>query len=262
MENPIPDPAPTEVTSISTDDFRSLSKSVSAETFSTAMETSESECTTVDENASTEIHTSKSLDVINANLLDEQQQRQSEINENFLMAQENFKAALRNRAKVMSLELGIEVKNVPKARTKYGLHDDGILTEAQRNRLRVMSSEFGIEIGDDVCRKSHEGAKKTQLQMNKDRMMASNECFYSRACDNANFINQNVEAETERKPKALTLDLTIEQPPVRQTQVNMNVAFEITVSNQNWFDTHPKKVSYNYNVCLMINQNKYTVEAR
>lgn len=186
-----------------------VSKSTSADTFSTAMETSDSECVTAEELTPSEVHSSKSMDILNANL--EEQQQKEEINQNFLMAQENFKAALRNRAKVMSIELGIETKNVvvPKARTKYGLHDDGMLTEAQRNKLRVMSSEFGIEIGDDVLNKD---VKKGEAQINKEKMMMSSDCFYNKTTDttdNVNFINRNiVEAggETNRK-----LSLTIEK---------------------------------------------------
>lgn len=195
----------------------SLSKSVSAETFSTAMETSESETATIEETAPTEFHSSKSMDIINANL------EEQEINENFLMAQENFKAALRNKAKVMSLELGIETtKNViPKARTKYGLHDDGVLTEAQRNKLRVMSSEFGIEIADEFFRKGLEQNQKSQVQVNKEKMMASSECFYGRICDNANYINQNVET----KPKQLTLKLPVE------TNLNVQKATPMSIDS-------------------------------
>lgn len=200
-----------------------LSKSTSADTFSTAMETSDSDCVTADELTPSEIHSSKSMDILNANL-EEKIQQKEEINENFLMAQENFKAALRNRAKVMSLELGIETKNivVPKARTKYGLHDDGILTEAQRNRLRVMSSEFGVEIGDDLFKKNSETTTKTQVQLNKEKMMTSSECFYNRASDvtdNVNFINRNiVEGDETQFQKEKKLTLKLEKPITQQQQ--------------------------------------------
>lgn len=208
----------TSTTSLLSDiEPKPISKSTSADTFSTAMETSDSECVTAEELTPSEVHSSKSMDILNANL-EEQQQLKEEINQNFLMAQENFKAALRNRAKVMSIELGLETKNVvvPKARTKYGLHDDGMLTEAQRNKLRVMSSEFGIEIGDDVLKKDFN--KKGEAQINKEKMMMSSDCFYNKTTDttdNANFINRNVvEAgdETNRK-----LSLSIEKPEQQKT---------------------------------------------
>lgn len=197
-----------EITLPIEDDTKSLSKSVSAETFSTAMETSDSECVTAEEN--TELRSSKSMDVLNANL---EEQPQKEANENFLMAQENFKAALRNKAKVMNLELGIDIKYAPKVRTKYGLHDNATLTDAQKNKLKVMSSEFGIEIKESLFDKNF-GRTKTILELNKEKVMMSSECFYGNTnCDNANYLNQNLSTDTpETKNKELSLPLPTEAP--------------------------------------------------
>lgn len=137
--------------------------------------------------------------MINANVEQQPQEttttkEQQEANRNYLMAQENFKAALANKAKVMSLELGLESMGVvSKKKTIHGLHNS-TLTEAQRNKLRVMSSEFGIDVKHVIQKDDH---VKTALEMNREKAMASSECFYGRTevvprLDNENFINRNV----------------------------------------------------------------------
>lgn len=223
---------------------KSLSKSLSVDTFST--------CESDLVSTPNEIHSSSSMDILNANL----DQQKDGINENFLIAEENFKAALRNKAKVMSLELGIETKVVPKARTKYGLHDDGLLTEAQRNKLRVMSSEFGIEIGDDVKKDLHlQEKKKTQIEMNKEKMMASNECFYNRSYDNVNFVNQNIpeagETEIRNNNKKLSLilekpDLDIQKPTPMSIDSTPLSEIVSTPSTNQFFQQPPSTAATNF----------------
>lgn len=211
---------------------KTISKSTSVDSFNTAMETSESECNTVEAVTPSELHSSKSMDILNANS-DELQQKE-EINENFLIAQENFQAALRNKAKVMSLELGIQTKNlVPKARTKYGLYNDGILTEAQRNKLRVMSSEFGIEIGDDLYQKNSQKSKKSDLQINKEKMMSSNDCFYN-TTDNVNFINRNVVESGDDTQNNKHLVLKLEKstiPPIQQSNLEVQKSTPMSIDS-------------------------------
>lgn len=135
-----------------------------------------------------------SLDSINANVKEaEETSKVNVVNENFLMAQENFKAALRNKAKVMSLELGLEISTIPKKKTKFSLSESN-LTEAQRNKLKVMSSEFGLAIDTVSFVKT-----QTQVDINKKKMMESSDCFFydneSKKLDNDNYVNSNVDEE-------------------------------------------------------------------
>lgn len=151
---------------------------------------------------SEDMHSAHSMDILNANLLDlelgAEPKEEPQFSDNYLAAQENFQAALRNRAKVMSHEMGIETSAVlKKKKTKHGLHDT-TLTEAQKNKLRVMSSEFGIDIVNDSYRMR---GSKSSMEINRDKAMASSDCFFTERTkekwDNVNFVNRNVDERNE-----------------------------------------------------------------
>lgn len=179
-----------------------LTPTISTDSFVTANE----DIINLDETStekSEEMHSAHSMDMINANLQELQelaieQKEEPQLSDNYLAAQENFQAALRNRAKVMSHELGIEISAVPKKKkTKHGLHDT-TLTEAQKNKLRVMSSEFGIDVINDNYRLR---SSKSSMEINRDKAMASSDCFFTERSkekwDNVNFVNRNVDDKNE-----------------------------------------------------------------
>ncbi|RZB39557.1 gamma-tubulin complex component 6, partial [Asbolus verrucosus] len=158
------------------------------------------------------IHSSKSLDIINAN--------SEKIEETKVL--ETFEMAKKIKEKVLSEEMGIILTVPTDKRQTTKIFDNPDLTEAQRNKLRVLNSEFGIEIKPPQI---NQLIKKTlsQSEINRNLVLGSSDCFYgdfaARATrvDNANFLyknlvnKENCTDENEKKIKkstSLSLNVT------------------------------------------------------
>ena len=110
---------------------------------------------------------------------------------------ENFEQARRNRMKVMSEEMGFNIINTKPIIKNLNIVNSN-LTDLQKNRLKVMSSEFGLDIKLNIIPENITSA----ANINKQKVMNSNECFYPEksagshpdVCDNENYVNSNVVA--------------------------------------------------------------------
>ncbi|XP_044759477.1 gamma-tubulin complex component 6 [Coccinella septempunctata] len=189
---------------------------------------------TIQNNETPQIHSAKSLDELNANLEEEEEeiveieQPQSEKvnnndlleepkNDNFKQTLENFETAKRNKRKVMNEELGLRLgdSNTDQPKSKVEWKSDN-LTDAQKNRMRVMSSEFDIEI------KPRERIEKelTITDINKFKMMTSTvfsyENYTEKKVDNENTINRNNTKDKE----IVTKDTQISNQMEQNKQIN------------------------------------------
>lgn len=187
------------------------------------------------------VPSSNSLDRLNANI--ETVEINNEVNRNITMAMETSEMARKNKAKVMSVELGVDY-TAPNIK-KNVLDNQSNLTELQRNRLRVMSTEFGIpyekeEIDEqreltsvEINRRKNMSSSNTKfggettetiktrdepltiIEINRRRMLSSNENDYGmdytkknennkETIDNENFVNQNNETvEADNELRAI-----------------------------------------------------------
>ncbi|XP_050309188.1 gamma-tubulin complex component 6 isoform X2 [Anthonomus grandis grandis] len=180
------------------------------------------------------MHSSESMDVINANVrtellecIPEQQRTEtketiSTVNSNPTIQQtiDNFELARKIKKKVLNQELGIAISDWSQNREKP--IKPGVtypnLTEAQRNKLRVLSSEFGIESLKDNVKTDR---VITVAVVNRNKIMGHNECFipnYGVKTDNASFVNKNVkedmhpekgESKTTQVKKSVSLQLDL-----------------------------------------------------
>lgn len=178
------------------------------------------------------VPSSNSLDRLNANI--ETVEINNEVNRNITMAMENSEMARKNKAKVMSVELGIDYKTTQIK--KKILDNQNNLTELQRNRLKVMSTEFNIPYQKEEKYEQREltsveinrrrnmsgsntkfGSHTTEIikarerpltivEVNRRKMLSSNESDYGmdytmksenneETIDNENFVNQNNDAD-------------------------------------------------------------------
>ncbi|GJQ83899.1 hypothetical protein Trydic_g19839 [Trypoxylus dichotomus] len=185
-----------------------ISSPNSCETFATAVsETSESDdqdrqCVLEDDSQpEKEIHTLASLDIINANA-----EGDTKISEVAQIAAENFEIARRNRAKVLSEEMGIVgvdlIGTNQNARTcsRIKTTSESTLSDLERNRLKVMSSEFDLHVAPEKPSRYRKGAEMNAVERNRLKVLGSSECFYVRNesetafVDDANYEVTNREA--------------------------------------------------------------------
>ncbi|KAF5295158.1 hypothetical protein FQR65_LT10546 [Abscondita terminalis] len=113
------------------------------------------------------------------------------------IAFENFEQAKKNKAKVMSIEMGV-ISNAKPTRTVS--LDTTKLTDAQKNKLKVMSSEFAIDLTSITSSECDLNTPLTALEINRNKMMSSSDCFAGNlieydgvrtTCDNDNYLNKN-----------------------------------------------------------------------
>ncbi|XP_018569572.1 gamma-tubulin complex component 6 [Anoplophora glabripennis] len=166
-----------------------------------------------------QIHSSESMDIINANEINA---RDENSNKNVIIVKEsdtknktiqqaidNFELARKIKHKVMTEEMGIDY--CPKIEVKPTDNPTlTILTDAQKNKLKVLSSEFGIQIKTDNIRT---GRLTNAAIINRNKVMGISDCFQYSQLDNENFLNKNIrnaEIITRggaiKKSKSLSLD--------------------------------------------------------
>ncbi|KAJ3646288.1 hypothetical protein Zmor_023880 [Zophobas morio] len=154
------------------------------------------------------MHSSQSLDIINAN------NEKSEDN-TIKAVMETFAMARKIKEKVLSEEMGIILAAPVHKKQVSSIFDNEKLTDAQRNKLRVLSSEFGIEIKPPQIKKS-----LTQCEINRNVVLGSSDCFYPFKLDNVNYLNKNLATSTEesekkiKKSTSLSLDFVKIDPPI------------------------------------------------
>lgn len=166
-----------------------------------------------------EMHSSESMDIINANEIadkDENSNKPVEIiqepnlrDANIQQAIDNFELARKIKHKVMTEEMGIDYGPRREIKPTDNL-TLAILTEAQKNKLKILSSEFDIPIKPDNIRTD----RLTNASIiNRNKVMGISDCFQYSQLDNENFINKNIRnAEiinrggTIKKSKSLSLD--------------------------------------------------------
>lgn len=233
----------------------------------------------------------ESLDIINANSIDStdtllKESEDKPKNINMMISAENFEMARKNKAKVLSLEMGITFHPIVKARNLNNTKDSN-LTEAQRNKLRVMSSEFDMVLSSpspiDVQ------SAPTIVQINRSRMMTSNECFNIQTnlstdevnqntpkCDNDNFLvgknfenvttdsNKNLDVKkwATKKQGRLSLDLTkVEQKENDSSPKPRNPKFEFEKISPMSVDSAPLSTATTPSNQLVISFEKTDYEA-
>lgn len=166
--------------------------------------------TIVLESPEQKVHSSKSLDLLNANNLEEQSDNNANVEivpKSIQQAIENYQTARRNKEKVLQQELGIDFNYKPQ-RTEPELTNKPVLTQAQKNKLKVLSSEFGITFEHEQI---HITKPLTVISENRNKVMGTSDCFvYNKTLDNERFLKKNlknVEDTFSQKPsKSLTLD--------------------------------------------------------
>ncbi|CAH1993487.1 unnamed protein product [Acanthoscelides obtectus] len=171
----------------------------------TKQDDDEEEAVFHDSTTNFQIHSSESMDILNANTEDQLNEVPAEktVPPHIQTVIDNYKMAKQIKQKVMTQEMGIDFsssadpKRTEDATATY-------LTEAQKNKLRILSSEFGIEVKDVRKLRMSKAA-----QNNKNRILGTSDCFHY--LDNVDFVNKNHE-ESMKKSKSLTLDLSKKQP--------------------------------------------------
>lgn len=166
-----------------------------------------------------EIHSSKSMDIMNANEMenkDENFNKPVQIvqepnlrNETIQQAIDNFELARKIKRKVMTEEMGIDY--CPRIEMKPTDNPTlAILTEAQKNKLKILSSEFGIQVKPDNIRIER---LTNALTTNRNKVMGISDCFQYSQLDNENFLNKNMRnaeiitrSGAIKKSKSLSLD--------------------------------------------------------
>jgi hypothetical protein len=147
------------------------------------------------------IHSSKSLDIINANKIEETASNPT---------LETFAMARQIKEKVLSEEMGMII-TVPIIKKPATILDNHKMTDAQRNKLKVLSSEFGIEIKPRIKK------SLTQCEINRNLVLGTSD--WQPKLDNVNFVNKNFanSDESEKKVKkstSLSLDFVKIDPPI------------------------------------------------
>lgn len=161
---------------------------------------------TLQNETTTQIHSAKSMDELNANLDEEsdeiakteteKENNNTDIvepqNDNFRQTLENFEIAKQNKRKVMNVELGLRLGDEAIIETKPKVKwESDNLTDAQKNRMKVMSSEFNIEIGP----RERLDKELTISDINKFKVMSSTVFSYENYSEkktvNENTINSN-----------------------------------------------------------------------
>ncbi|KAJ8949056.1 hypothetical protein NQ318_016958 [Aromia moschata] len=169
---------------------------------------------------STHLHSSLSMDIINANkegeIEDENSNKKEEVKEktkvlskNVQQAIDNFEMARRNKQKVMEVEMNIQYcPTIERKVSKTPIVS--YLTDAQQNKIRMLSSEFGIDI------KPERTDRLTSVGLiNRNRVMGVSDSLNLARLDNESFVNKNVrnleetssKIGTVKKSKSLLLDL-------------------------------------------------------
>ncbi|KAJ8913230.1 hypothetical protein NQ315_016173 [Exocentrus adspersus] len=160
------------------------------------------------------IHSSNSMDIINANtnsVGDTNSNAGVEVVYEANPAQQaidNFELARKIKHKVMTEEMGIDYCQ---GIEKKPVNDNtcAVLTAAQKNKLKVLSSEFGIvTMRPETIRTDR---LTTALLINRNKVMGISDCFQYHPLDNEIFLNKNEENITKsttmlKKSKSLLLD--------------------------------------------------------
>ncbi|CAH1116129.1 unnamed protein product [Phaedon cochleariae] len=203
--------------------FENLAETSSADSFYSIPEHTEKEANTNEakvekmeievEHHLTNMNSSESLDIINANIGDGNQNESTDknANSNIQQAKENFATARRIKHKVMTQEMGIDYGENPMTKTA-DVPRTTYLTDAQKNKLKILSTEFGIELAPELS--MPERVQSAQM-VNRNRVMGISDCFAHKVLDNENFVNKNLRNIEEnsngtgavKKSKSLLLDL-------------------------------------------------------
>ncbi|CAG9863087.1 unnamed protein product [Phyllotreta striolata] len=151
-------------------------------------------------------------DVINANIeFSDNNANLPTVPANIQQAIDNFAEARKNKARIMTEELGV-VSNTKSLTRPLTASSDTCLTQAQKNKLKMLSSEFGITFKPDVIK-----AKPITIStINRNKVMRSHDCFDYKL-DNEIFQNKNARitentVHTLGKSKSMNLELE-KQPP-------------------------------------------------
>lgn len=154
------------------------------------------------ESSEKKLHSSKSLDVLNANSFEEQSDNNANIetvNRRNQQETENSQSAEQINENVMQNKTEKNIGEI--SHFTY-------FTEAQKNKLKVLSSEFGITVNPE---KIHTTNYETSLSQNRNRVMGISDCFeYDQKLDNERFLRKNLknmkDTSTIKQSKSLTLD--------------------------------------------------------
>ncbi|VEN64037.1 unnamed protein product [Callosobruchus maculatus] len=175
------------------------------------------------------IHSSESMDILNANTEDQTKEKEPEtktIPPHVQTMIDNFKLARQIKHKVMTQEMGIDFSASAPHSTETEANVTPCLTDAQKNKLRILSSEFGIEVKDVKRLRMSKAA-----QSNKDKILGTSDCFHY--LDNADFVNKNLE-EPMKKSKSLTLELNTKSSKV---EIDRPIPMSVDSTPQSEFST-------------------------
>ncbi|KAL3274680.1 hypothetical protein HHI36_016059 [Cryptolaemus montrouzieri] len=191
-----------------------------------------------------EIHSSISLDEINANLCETKDEVQvvkedngndrSPTNDNFKQTLENFEMAKRNKQKVLTQELGIGVEVTTKSQIPPKL-DTTKLTDAQRNKLKVMSSEFDVKITP----RERIDRDITISDINKYKMMNSTIFCNDKKLDNENILNENIieRAKNNETPLIAQREKSKREKLETEKSVSLNLNFNFKKETKDFLET-------------------------